>query len=376
MHLTKKLIMITKFISTTRRLLVGALSFAAVGLASCEKFFEYEGDCEPHYYVSFVYDMNMLYADAFGSRVSSVDLYIFDAATDEFVGHYAEDDREVLRTKDYMMPIYVAPGKYRFVAWCGLANNEGRYTVPDADNDEIKTLEELTAVMARQYEARADRAFSNVNLDYNKDGEPCALYHGTIDASLPDLQGTHVYPIQLTKDTNNIIVSIWHRYGELDKDHYEIKLEYPENESNATLHHTNAPLADENILYRPWSIRGGKLDLGDVIPGLSTDESSEEVYDHPEGRYITAEISTSRLMADHNPHLVIYDTKAQTTRLDVPLIKQIKAFRSFNYSKMTDQEYLDRQDEFSVAIILDSSWAGFEMVINGWHVMDQGDTIF
>lgn len=365
--------MITTFISKTRKLLVGALTVAAVGLASCEKFFDYEGDCEPHYFVSFVYDMNMLYADAFSSMVSSVDLYVFDAATGDFVAHFAEADRELFKDKNYLMPISVLPGEYKFVAWCGLDNNEGRFTVPDID--EIHNIEDLTAVMAREYETRADVPVSKTNLDYNTNGEPCALYHGMIEASLPDHQGTYVYPVQLTKDTNNIMVSIWHRYGELNKDHYEIRLVYADGESNATLHHTNAPLSDESILYLPWSLRGGKLDLGDVVPGLDEEgEGMNEAYEHPEGRYITAEIATSRLMADHTPRLVIYDKSADAVRLDVPLVKQIEAYRSANYNKMTLQEYLDRQDQFNITIILDSTWVGFELVINGWHSMNQGDT--
>ena len=92
--------MITKFISKTRKLFVGALTAATLGLASCEKFFDYEGDCEPHYFVSFVYDMNMLYADAFASNVSSVDLYVFDAETDRYVGHFAEAGKP-LEEKNY-----------------------------------------------------------------------------------------------------------------------------------------------------------------------------------------------------------------------------------------------------------------------------------
>lgn len=353
-------------------MLVGVLTVAAIGFTSCERFFDYEGDCEPHYFVSFVYDMNILNADAFASRVSSVDLYVFDAATGDFVDHFAEADRELFKDKNYMMPLSVRPGEYKLVAWCGLDNNEGRFTVPDPE--QIRNIEDLKAVMDREYESRTDVPVSKTNLDYNTNDEPCALYHGTIDVALPDHQGTYVYPVKLTKDTNNIIVSIWHRYGELDKSNYEIRLVYADGESNATLHHTNAPLSDESILYLPWDYRGGKLDLGEVVPGLSTGEGLNEAYEYPEGRYITAEISTSRLMADHTPRLVIYDKSADAVRLDVPLIKQIEAYRSANWNKMPLQEYLDRQDQFNITIILDSTWVGFELVVNGWHTMNQGDT--
>lgn len=359
------------FISDIRKALAGLLLLAVTGLVSCEKLYEYEGDCAPHYFVSFVYDMNMLYADAFSSKVSSVDLYVFDAETDKFVAHFCEDNLDVLRTKDYLMSVDVAPGKYKFVAWCGLAGNEGRFIVPNADSQAIRTIADLTAVMAREHnEMRAATgAYSNVNLDYNTHGVPCALYHGIIDVTLPDRQGTYIYPVKLTKDTNNIIVSIWHRNGELDPDRYDFQLVY-DGESNAALAYTNVPLDDEPVVYQPWSQRGGDLDLGDVVPGLDTGDNSGEANDHQQGKFITAEISTSRLMEDHSPRLVIYDNEADVVRLDVDFIKQINAFRSANYSKMGLQEYLDRQDEYSITIILDSTWMGFQIVINGWHVIN------
>ena len=43
-----------------------ALIVAAITLSSCDKMiYQYEGDCDPHYKARFVFDYNMLYADAF-----------------------------------------------------------------------------------------------------------------------------------------------------------------------------------------------------------------------------------------------------------------------------------------------------------------------
>lgn len=49
--------------------------------SSCEKIFEYEGDCSIHCQIRFRYDMNMKFADAFANSVSHVTVYVYDAGT-------------------------------------------------------------------------------------------------------------------------------------------------------------------------------------------------------------------------------------------------------------------------------------------------------
>ena len=363
--------MMNRFIAFIHKLLGTASALAlAAGSFSCEHIYDYEGDCAPHYFVEFKFERNMLFADAFYAKVSSIDLYVFDARSGRFVDRFTESS-DVLKTPGYRMPLDLEPGSYTFVAWGGTAHNEGRYALPA--EGQIAGIDDLFAKMNRTV-AGDQTHQSNTNLDYNTAGVPCALYHGRIEAELPDREGEHCYTVPLTKDTNNIIVSIWHRYGELNPAHYDIRLVYPEGESSATLGADNLPLTDRPVVYRPWDQRGGDLDLGDAIPGLGEEEGAGDAdYDHPQGKFITAEISTSRLLADQNPRLVIYDTEAEEVRLDIPFIKYINAYRSANYKKMDNQEYLDRQDEYTVAIILDSSWAAFQLIIQGWHEIDNGD---
>lgn len=348
-----------KFISYTRKWLVGTCSLTALlWFTSCEKFFDYEGDCDPHYFVSFIYDMNMEGADSFDKQVSSVDLFIFDAATGRFVDHYAEKG-EPLKQKGYLMPIYVDPGEYEFVAWCGLANNEGSYSIPDIN--QISTIEDLNAVLARKHDAQ-NKAYSNANLNFNSNSEPCALYHGKIAASLPDVQGKHYYEVPLTRDTNNLIVSIWHHFGDLSEDHYEFSLVYTD-ESNATMGYNNLPLADEDISYRPWSTESGILDMG-----ARAETGSGSRYN-----YIKAEIAMGRLLEGQRPRLIIRDTDAGEVRLDIDFLYYVEMMRSANYAKMGNQEYFDRQYEYSLVVILDTTWTGFQLVVNGWHVIE-GDS--
>lgn len=77
----------TKYFKRAAALLIGAAS-----LAACSDSFIYdeEGDCDPHYKARFVFDYNMLYADAFSREVNAVTLYLIDPATGNIVWQNSE----------------------------------------------------------------------------------------------------------------------------------------------------------------------------------------------------------------------------------------------------------------------------------------------
>lgn len=106
--------------------IASVLALSAVCLCSCEKIYDYEGDCDPHWQVKFVYDYNMKFADAFPGPmgVGSVRLYVFDAASGRLVLEKDAVAGPGGFGKDYVMPVEdLTPGRYRFVAWCGWENN-------------------------------------------------------------------------------------------------------------------------------------------------------------------------------------------------------------------------------------------------------------
>lgn len=332
----------------TKRLSAGLFALAAAaGVSSCESINDYEGDCDPHYYVQFVFEKNMLSADAFASQVNSVNLYIFDAATGAFVKEYAEADETVLRQPGYRMAVDLPAGKrYEFVAWCGLAKNEGVFTVPQ----HVANRSELSCTMARTSIGRAGAtAFQDANLnDYAH-----ALFHGRETALMPDSEGEHVVTVYLTKDTNNFNISL-HHYGEtLNPDDFIVTI----TDDNGRMDYTNALRADEMIEYRPWSKpRYGEFD---------TNSGSQE------SGYMISEIATARLLTDHEMRLSIVEKASGETIFSMPVIRWAREFRSEKYASMDDQEFLDRQDEYALTVFLTGGerWTAVEIVINGWHVM-------
>lgn len=345
----------TRLIKHLKRYVAQAMMLtAAICCTACDSVFDDEGDCAPHYFVRFVYDMNMLYADAFATQVSSVDLYVFDAETGEYVTHIP-DKGEVLASGSYRMPLDLKPGKYEFVAWCGLADNGEDFTVPQ----NITKPEDLTCTMARSHDAVG--AYSSRNLH--------ALFHGSLSAELPDTEGEHVYTIKLTKDTNNIILSLQHTAGPLDPKRFEVTM----TDTDGLMAYDNSLLADELIEYRPWRLDGGALDMNGETENYADDDDNEK----KEAGYLIAELSTARLMTNHECRINIVDKEQGKTVFSIPFVQWALMFRSANHANMDYQEYLDREDEYNLMVFLGDSnegWTATEIIINGWHLMNQ-DTV-
>lgn len=323
---------------------------AVLCFSACDSVFDDEGDCEPRYFVRFVYDMNMLRTDAFATQVNSVDLYVFDAETGAYVTHFP-DKGEALASGSYRMPLNLAPGKYNFIAWCGLADNDDDFTVPQA----VAQPEDLKCTMARSRDEKG--VYSKRNLH--------ALFHGSLTAELPDTEGEHVYTVKLIKDTNNINLSLNHTAGPLDPESFEITL----TEENGLMAHDNSLLADELIEYRPWSLRSGELE---VITNRAGETPDDEKEDGSQGSFLKAEISTARLMANRDARINIVDKENGKTVFSIPLIKWALMLRSDNHASMGEQEYLDREDEYNLMVFLADNkegWMAMEIVINGWHII-------
>lgn len=332
-----------------------------MGMTSCDAFniFDEEGDCDPHYYLRFVFDRNMLYnsnyqigADAFAAQVGSVDVYLFDAETGDFVARFSDAGAH-LREYGYRLPIDVEPGEYDIIAWCGLADNGGHFTL----SENIRHNTDLKCRMARDIDEE-QIVYSDKCLN--------ALFHGRMTCTFPDDNTGEDYyaTVYLTKDTNYIQLAMQHKAGELDPDQFDITIE----DANGNLAHDNSLLDDTVIQYRPWSQRGGVVDMGDDADTRAAENGTG---------FLVAELSTSRLMADHNPLLTVTDKETGNVVFSLPLVKYFLMMKSDRYSRMDNQEYLDREDEYAVMVFLenkdDEGWLAAEIVINGWHIVDNGN---
>jgi len=332
-------------------------------MISCESVvYDDEGDCSVTYRVSFRYDRNMKWADAFAREVGSVHLYAFDR--DGILVWECTDRGEALRTDGYAMTLDLPAGDYRLVAWCGLENDDEESPYFTASEVRVGStrLEELQCRLQRTYDGT--RACSDKKL--------APLFHGMRDVHLPENEdgGTYTWTMDLTKDTNHVRIILQQLSGEpVDERDFTFRIE----EENGLMNYDNELLPDEEITYRPYAKKSGTAGLGiDDYPEMGRSSIGKSA---PSGVVTSvsvaiADLMIARLTEGRKTYLTIETTDGQTAAR-IPLTDYALLLKDGCDVPMTDQEYLDRQDEYTFTFFLDESrcWIGTSIIINSWKVV-------
>lgn len=313
------------------------VALSGICFAGCGLINEDLEECVTSYNVKFVYEMNMSGGDGFPSQVSSISLWIFDHATGNFVKRF-DDSGASLSQPGYLLPLTgLVAGTYDMIAWGGLEGSKS-FSVP-AVVDNIKDLK------CSMNTVTIDGVISSNSL-------LTPLFYGSLTAqSLAEDTGEHIYTMYLMKDTNNINLSLQHLSEEpLDVNDFTISM----SDSNGYLAADNSLLPSSEILYLPWSRQSGGIDMsGDDL------------------NFIKAEISTSRLMADQNPIInIVYNASGEIV-YSIPIVEWAKKLRSIQNLAMDDQEYLDREHEYTVMLYLVNEaegWKAVSIIINGYQI--------
>ena len=335
------------------------LLLLAGSLGSCDVLEEEDEDCA--LYVRFKYDMNMLNADAFSTNVKSLTLYVFKDG--KFVFQKTEEG-SLLEREGYRMRLDEIPYKqkheYDYITWAGLADNDA-FTVPLLQPGDSK--ETLYCRLNRE-QSRAGRPVSEVNMNLQ------GLYHGMVEGSSFSRSASHVAKdevlISLTKNTNTVRVIMQHLSGEpINVDDFEYTITDAEN---GLMNYDNALLAEnDSIIYHAWDTRSGTT--GSVVDVTGVTSINVAI----------AELSVARLMADKEPYLTITSKETGEQVLTVPLVDYALMIKGnyvnepqFGY-EMPDQEYLDREDEYTMIFFLDNGnrWVNTFIYINSWKVVLQ-----
>lgn len=323
---------------------------------------EEELDCNPHYKVRFRFDMNMLYADAFPSQVGEVDLYVFDR--DGNIVWKGHEEGPALAMEGYTMDLPLQPGNYDFVAWCRKRRDNASDFKMENERGPATPID-LRMKMARAYD-EIDAAHSSTDLN--------ALFHGSLtNVELPDTWGEHTVTVPLTKDTNSIRIMLVHLSGKkIHKEDFTIKI----SDTNGYLDSDNTILADEPIEYRTWAMTEGVAQT--VIPGGGETRGVSSL-DNPTRAPITAvhsligEMTTSRLQTCQTPMLTVIRNADQEKIIEIPLIDYFLMVKGEYHRPMEDNEYLDRQDDYTMTFFLleDGSWYKSVVDILSWRVVLQ-----
>ncbi|MDE7375673.1 MAG: FimB/Mfa2 family fimbrial subunit [Muribaculaceae bacterium] len=356
------------FFSNILARIIPALA-AMAALSACDSLiYDYEGeDCDPVHIIRFEYDMNMKFADAFPAEVPSVDLYVFDKA-----GHLVTSvSRHVSReeAKDFSIELRgLAPGHYDLLAWCGVKDSE-HFLVNHA------------GVIDPAYEHHTCRINSldegDANGHIRKDVG--RLFHGRLDdVDMTADEGTYVHTVSLTKDTNVIRVVLQHLSGKpMDKADYDIFI----TDHNALYAHDNSLLPHKDITYHPWIVKSGEAAFGPDYEPILDDEQSRA---QTSVSAVVAELTVGRLMADRKKDalLVVNNANDGSNIVTLPLIQYLLMVKGHYYgadghTPMSDQEYLDREDDYPMTFFLDEQdhWLKTVIYINIWRVVLNESTL-
>lgn len=302
--------------------------------------------------VRFIYDYNLKFSDAFRHEVKSVNVWAFDSATGALAWSESASGEE-LKNADFALETPLPAGTYDFVSWCGLKDNDdfglATYTPKSKEELEVKLKT-----------AEADG--KNISRSHLP-----GLFHGmmlsetyTVRDDAPSLK---TVTIPLMKDTKDIRVLLQRYDGTpLGEDDFDVDITI----ADAWLGWNNGVLADSPLVTYGWwgkkfgqiTVNGSALNDKNIISGI--------VY----------ELSSSRLMADATATLTVRRKADNEAIIEVPIIEYFLMVQGYYENEdgtpLTDQEYLDRQDDYSIIFFIDESnewYVGAGIYINSWSVV-------
>lgn len=324
------------------------LIIIGVSMTSCNAILgEEDVDCSVEYRVKFKYDKNMKFADAFANEVKSVTLYAFDEEG-KFVYQRTEQG-DMLGEDGYTMPVEVEPGDYNLVTWGGLENEES-FAVPVL-TEGVSTIADLDCKMNRQYLSRATDGSAYVNEDLKP------LFHGQVQKQSFGRAATQeIVTIPLVKNTNNVRIVLQHLSGEaVDVSKFTFTIE----DENGLMNYDNSLKDDEELTYYAWRTDSGTADMNADGSRATTAVG-----------VAIAELTVGRLVEENKPILTITNDKGEKV-LSIPLIDYALLVKGYYNREMSDQEYLDRQDEYNMTFFLDENdkWVSSSIIINSWKVV-------
>lgn len=351
----------------------------AYSLTSCDDSIIYdgEGNCDDPVtpYVQFVFKKHRqaLHSvagreqDVFYSTVSSVHLFVFNAENDELVYDRIEKTDNLhsafeiglgIGTDRCYMPLDLEPGTYRLVAWCGLDEND--------HNNAFSLSDQLTK--AFPYHACKVKFDDLTGRPVNHEKYE-GLYHGRLESAVIEVSNDkpQVFPIELTKNNNDIAVWVQHTSAKFTDGDYTVVY----TDANGTMNFSDNSITDNSGLeYHPFKTS---------ILNSSTEYNGEPV----EAGALIAHISTSRLMeANKKDARLEVRNKEGKAVFSIPLIQYVLEMQTFTSNS---QYYLDCEDTYNVSFYLtgdngtDESgeyWIPARIIINNWvRVPDQDEEI-
>lgn len=328
---------------------VTAFAFIALASAGCNRLHEDMQPCERGVRLKLYYDYNMKFADAFPSEVKNVSVFVFDPETGSVV-----DRRDIpvgdVREHEFEINLdHLSPARYDFLVWC-YGESSQHFTVrPNRADEEVR----------QNHSCLMDEDKEQPGHQHNDIGR---LYHGKLyDADCTAEQEITTFEIPLVKNTNVVRLVLQNLNGEyLPPEKFDISLE----SDNGHMDPNNTLIKGYNRVYHPWDVRSGTTGMEKFVGDTRAITSVSA---------LVAEHTIGRIVPETGVRLRVRNTETGEDIINLPFIDYALLVKG-NYNRpMTDQEYLDRQDEYNMVFFLDDNlrWMNQYIYINSWRIILQ-----
>ncbi len=304
---------------------------------SCNIIYDDLDPCPRGVNLRFVFDYNMEYANVFPSKVDCYTLLIYDKQGNFLKSFSEEGDK--LKDENYRLKIDLPHGSYHFVVYGGITcRNRSFSFVHDPVNGMLSDLR----VRMNYRNGMSDQLLHD-------------FYHGAMDVTV-DGEMYQDMTIYMMRNTNHIRVLLQHLNGSsIPLDQFKILIE----DDNTLFDAANNLISDGMILYTPWT-------MGKVRNDAAADDNTSPIG--------FAEFSTSRFSVNVNNRLIVRRADNDEEVLNIPLNKYLLLLKSERFGQMDAQEFLDRENDWSIVFFLDSKniWINSRIIVNGWTVRLNG----
>lgn len=286
------------------------------------------------------YDYNMQYVDRWHREAEDVHLYIFDKT-----GHLISEmtDAGAPYAEGQTFELQLAPGDYSIVALCG--HRMGTLYQESKLQVGTSTMQDLLIQLSRAEDKRIAAELPPLLYGISKEVK-----------ALGD--GSRLIVVPMAKWTNSIrlVMQDLSEGGKsnIKLDNYDFRITAPNGRYNGA----GEVLTDDVLTYTPYYAEQVKGSGG-----------------------IAVELNTLRLLTNQDQRLIITERATGDELLNVDLLSLLLQTKFYANNKLSDQEYLDREDHYAVIFAFDGrpvtreTFLAVNVWINGWLIREQDHNI-
>ena len=339
--------------SIMKKLCLFLSTFLLLGVLNGCNVTEGEADCDIQFRV--IFDYNTHESDAFTKQVDQVQLYLFDE--NKKLAYILDEPVNKQSEHCIITTSQVLPGKY-YIVGVGQDHRitaKGHNFIVPGLTYESASLSELDARLPMG----STPYVSSIDINNFLIG---TLMNSELEDQLIEVSHDNTYTIPVRKVTNVLRVVLLNKDAKL-KDSYEISLH--ETEGNGWINYNYLSKPDKPITYTPY-MEGIKeltpLEYGEHPLGNDPIDVYNKGY--------VAEFASSKLIANHPTLLTIKDTETQHTiaEIDVHDLLRLGLITIYD-EKWGYQEYLDREDHYTISLFIENdAWLEVSVIVNGWVI--------